>query len=297
MDRKKVMKTAVIGVLLLSFCFLITAPIHADVGNSFSGGGGGHSSGGGGGYSHSYGGSGGLSGIFFLSSSPIGIVVLVLLVLYAVYNMRKGKGTANTYTYANPGIKSNEGIFEEEIIARIQEEDPAFSAENFRNYASEVWLTLQEAWEAKDWHKVRPFESNTLFNVHNRQLQEYIDHHKTNYMNMQNVRGITIASYSSDDEHEIIHVKLDASLLDYVVDDDSGKVLEGSKTDYVYRSYNLEFIRKKGIKTKEQEGTAVTNCPNCGAPTTVTSSGQCEYCKSIITNGDFGWVLNRYSPW
>ena len=65
MDRKKVMKIAVIGVLLLSFCFLITAPIHADVGNSFSGGGG-HSSGGGGGYSHSYGGSGGLSGIFFL---------------------------------------------------------------------------------------------------------------------------------------------------------------------------------------------------------------------------------------
>ena len=65
-------------------------------------------------------------------------------------------------------------------------------------------------------------------------------------------------SYSSDEEHEIIHVKLDASLLDYVVDDDSGKVLEGSKTDYVYRSYNLEFIRKKGIKTKEQEGTAVT---------------------------------------
>ena len=49
MDRKKVMKIAVIGVLLLSFCFLITAPIHADVGNSFSGGGG-HSSGGGGGY-------------------------------------------------------------------------------------------------------------------------------------------------------------------------------------------------------------------------------------------------------
>ena len=38
-------------------------------------------------------------------------------------------------------------------------------------------------------------------------------------------------------------------------------------------------------------------CPNCGAPTEVTSAGQCEFCKSIITSGDYGWVLNHYGKW
>ena len=52
-------------------------------------------------------------------------------------------------------------------------------------------------------------------------------------------------------------------------------------------------MRKAGVKTKE--GTAdtnTTNCPNCGAPTKITSSGKCEYCGSIITTGEHDWVLS-----
>ena len=46
---------------------------------------------------------------------------------------------------------------------------------------------------------------------------------------------------------------------------------------------------------KTKEGTAdtnTTNCPNCGAPTKITSSGKCEYCGSIITTGEHDWVLS-----
>ena len=278
-------------IIVIGLC--IADPVFADVGNSFSGGSGSSSGG-----SSSGGGDMIFDGIFFFSDSPIEMIIFIIILIAIMYYTKKhpenGGGSSN---YSNPGIKSNEGIDEEAVIEGITEEDEEFSADEFRNYASEVWLTLQEAWEQKDWHKVRPFESNTLFNVHNRQLQEYIDHKKTNYLNMQNVRSVKIASYQSDDHIETVHVKLDASLLDYVMDDETNKIIEGSKTDYVYRSYDLEFIRKKGVQTVHQEGTAVTNCPNCGAPTTVTSSGQCEYCKSVITNGDFGWVLNQYKPW
>ena len=282
-------------LLCLGLFAMMASPIHADVGNSFSGGG---SSGGGysgGGSSYSGGGSG-LGGIFFLTSSPIGIVFMIIIVVLVIYGKMKQSGVTGG-GYSDPGIRPNAGIDEDGVVARIKEQDPDFSADNFKTFASEVWLTLQEAWEDKSWQKVRPFESNTLFNVHNRQLQEYIDRKKTNFMEMQNVRNVCIARYRVDGDYEVVSVKLDASLLDYVVDDESGRVIEGSKTNYVHRSYNLEFIRKNGVKTVEQEGTNVTNCPNCGAPTNVTSSGECEYCKSIITKGDYGWVLNKYAPW
>lgn len=293
-NRKTVTLLAAVAFVVL-FCALWMSPVHADVGNSFSGGssGGSHSSGG------SYGGSGGsgsLNGIFFLFGSPTGIVVLVIIVIVMILRARTGNSGGGR-TYANPGIQPNQGVHEEEAIASVKADDPAFSADNFKAYASEVWLTLQEAWEDKQWQKVRPFESNALFNVHNRQLQEYIDRKKTNFMEMQNIRELHIARYRKDEEVEVLSVKLDASLLDYVVDDETGRVIEGSKTEYVYRSYQLEFIRKLGVKTIEKEGTSVTNCPNCGAPTQVTSSGQCEYCKSVITKGDYGWVLNKYAPW
>ncbi|HHZ05450.1 MAG TPA: hypothetical protein GX401_01475 [Clostridiales bacterium] len=33
-------------------------------------------------------------------------------------------------------------------------------------------------------------------------------------------------------------------------------------------------------------------CPHCGAPLQITSSGKCEYCGSIVTTGEFDWVLS-----
>ena len=38
------------------------------------------------------------------------------------------------------------------------------------------------------------------------------------------------------------------------------------------------------------------NCPNCGAPTNITSSGKCSYCGSVITTKDYGWVLAGLEP-
>jgi rubrerythrin len=56
--------------------------------------------------------------------------------------------------------------------------------------------------------------------------------------------------------------------------------------------YEMVFNRKAGVKTDPgRAGNSVTNCPNCGAPTEITSSGQCPYCGSVVTNGEHDWVL------
>ena len=270
----------------------------ADVGNSFSGGGG--SSGG------SYGGSYGSGGSFFtflpFVMSPSGLIILLVVIAFVAF-FTKQKGNPNRRTmggvnsYSSPGFSSNIGLNEDAVVSRIKENDPNFAAEPFKTYVKEVYIQVQEAWEQKKWNQIRPFESNALFNVHSRQLQEYIDMKQTNYMNRQNIRSCVIADYRMDGEYEVVTVKLDASLLDYVLDDETGKLIEGSKSEYQHRSYRLEFLRKNVVKTKAEEGISTTNCPNCGAPTEVTSAGQCEFCQSIITSGDYGWVLNHYGKW
>lgn len=298
MERKTIKRAIqLIMLIVLALQVLQVTPVLADVGNSFSGGDSYDSSDN---YSYSSSGDGidiGLL-IYLCLEHPI-VAAIVIIVLIVVAMVNKNKVTSNNHTtrYANPGFKSNNHLNENEVVAQIKANDPDFSQAEMISYVNEVWLALQEAWEKKEWQQVRPFESNTLFNIHNRQLQEFIDNHMTNYLNKQNIRSTILASYHQDANHDILDVKLDASLLDYTLDDESGKLLEGSKDQYVYRSYHLQFIRKIGSKTNCDSGTNVTNCPNCGAPTQVTSSGQCEYCKSVITNGDYGWVLNKYEPW
>ena len=80
---------------------------------------------------------------------------------------------------------------------------------------------------------------------------------------------------------------------DYVIDEVTGKVLESDPNKDWYMKYVMVFNRKAGVKTEPgMSNKSVTNCPNCGAPTEITSSGKCEYCKSVITTGEHDWVLS-----
>lgn len=273
---------------LISLFFLST--VSADVGNSFSGGSGSSS----GGYGSSSGGFG-LNGLFFfLSDSPLSLIILIVVFVALMYTKRN---SGHSSTQNNNSSFKNVMIDEAAAVTSVQANDPNFSADKFKTFVSEVYIAVQEAWESRDFKAVRSFESNALYNTHVRQIQEYINQMKTPHLDMQNIRSITIASYRVDGNQEVMSVKLDASLLDFTTDDKSGKVLEGSTTQYQYRSYRLEFIRSLGVKTDITKDLMTTNCPNCGAPTTVTSSGECEYCHSVITNGEYGWVLNKYAAW
>ncbi|MDF9824028.1 hypothetical protein M2475_000376 [Breznakia sp. PF5-3] len=275
-----------LGVLVVVLCafLLFHQPIVAEVGNS--GGFGGGSSGGGG----SWGGSG---GFFVFGGGPVAIIIFIIFIAIRLYASSKqsDRGTSSRSAFNTSYIN------EDAVIAKIKENDPNFSAEKFRGYVGEIYITLQEAWEAKDWKAVRPFESNALFNMHNRQLQEYIDKNWTNHLNMQDVRQVTLASYKIDGDQEVLSVRVNACCIDYTTDDNTGKVISGNERQLNERSYRFEFIRSVGVKTDVEVGLNPTNCPNCGAPTQVTSSGECEYCHSVITNGKYGWVLNKYGAW
>ena len=153
-------------------------------------------------------------------------------------------------------------------------------------------MTIQAAWTAKDWKPIRPFESETLFNTHKQQLDEYIRLGKTNVVEKIGIKHCSLHSFRQDGDKEVLTVWLNAVMRDYVIDDATKKVLESDPNRDWYMKYEMVFNRKSGVKTDPgKKGNAITNCPNCGAPTEVTSSGQCAYCGSVITNGEHDWVL------
>ncbi len=204
--------------------------------------------------------------------------LLVILVVVGVLIYSKKHGLNNTKSVAE----------------QIREIDPAFSEDNFLSWSREVFIKLQNAWTKKDWTIIRPFESNELFELHNSQLQEFINSGRTNIIERINVLSSSLYSFSQDGDKETLKINLRAIMRDYIINDSTQKVLEGNPNIDQIMNYRLTFIRKAGVKTKE--GTSqksTTNCPNCGAPTKITSAGQCEYCGSIITTGEHDWVLSN----
>ena len=290
--KKLIKNISKVLVLLIAICIMLSKPINADVGyhSSYSGG---SSSG----SSHSSSSHSSSSSSSSYSSSDddgettiAGIIVFIIMMAIVLYASKKGGKVMNVNVKSkNIDVTDNTSSVE----AKIREIDPMFSAEDFMAYSREVFIKLQTAWMDKKWEEIRPFESNELFEQHRQQLQYLIDNNQTNMMEKICVRHTHLNSYRRDGDKEIIVMTLKAAMRDYTIEEDTKKVVQGNPNEDIYMVYTLTFMRKAGVKTKE--GTAdtnTTNCPNCGAPTKITSSGKCEYCGSIITTGEHDWVLS-----
>lgn len=81
-----------------------------------------------------------------------------------------------------------------------------------------------------------------------------------------------LVNTKTDGQREILVVRLNATLLDYVTDDQTGALLEGSKTERRNRTYRLEFIRTAGVLTDTSVDLTSHECPCCGAPVEVNAT-------------------------
>lgn len=292
---------AAVGVMAAS----AAAPEHSwDVGNynDYGGGGGGGYSGGGysgGGHSSSGSGDFGWLILFLFRNPPALIVVIVVVIIFAILiSKSKKKGGTFTPTAPSPGGYSPTGgmpgDFTPAITAAICQIDPNFSADTFITWSKDVFITLQQAWTARDWTTIRPLEKEELFEQHNRQLQEYIRNKKINIIERINVGQTHLHKYERDAQYEYLTVYMATRMVDYIIDENTRQILKGDPNKDCYMNYLLTFMRKTGVKSREGTDKSVAkNCPNCGAPLQVTSSGKCDYCGSIITTGDFDWVLAK----
>ena len=111
------------------------------------------------------------------------------------------------------------------------------------------------------------------------------------------VNYATILEFRQTEDKDIIDVALKATKKDYIIDEKTQNVLQGNKTQDRITVYKMTFERTKGKLTKKgTEELDAKNCPNCGAPLKITSSGKCEYCGSIVSTGIHDWVLSNIEP-
>ena len=163
----------------------------------------------------------------FIESPVLGIIVVVAIII--VYRIMKKK--SNSSDAINQRVNqqaNNDFVFDNSVTvaAQIQRIDPAFSADKFNGFAREVFMKIQEAWTNKDWKPIRPFESETLFNQHKQQLDEYIRLKKTNVVEKITIKHCSLHEFRQDGDKEVLIVWLNALMHDYVIDDETKKVLE-----------------------------------------------------------------------
>ncbi len=284
-------------VPILLILLILAAPFtaYADVGGnvdysppSIPGGGGG----GGGGFGFNP-----FSMFYFGSSMGLspGVMVAILIVYVVVKNRSQARPRPSAARPVSVRSEAPPVRIDDQSFALLRESDPSFSKQAFASRVSNMFVQLQKAWTDKDWKRVRPFEHDQIFHMHNEQLNRLIEIGQTNVIEEINVIDTQLERYEQDGPYEYISAILRARFKDYVVDDETGKVIKGFPDHPIVMTYRWKLMRRRGTKTPDAE-VNVTQCPNCGANMSIAQNGICEYCGSEVTKGTFDWVLTQIQP-
>ena len=171
----------------------------------------------------------------------------------------------------------------------FNESNPGFDWRAFEQRVREVAAELQNAWTARDWERVRPLESESLFQMHRYWIDAYRRQRLRNVVGDFRVLRVEPVKIDADAFYESITVRIWAEGRDHTTDE-SGKVVAGSAAQMRRWSEYWTFIRSRGASIG---GTAARSCPNCGAKVAVGATGICEFCSGKLTAGEFDWVLSR----
>ena len=120
-----------------------------------------------------------------------------------------------------------------------------------------------------------------------RQLEPLIKNRQTNYVDRIAVMAADIVDYRQDAVNDILTVRLQTRIVDYVKDDLTDKVIRGSESRELFMTYEWTFIRTKGKITPIEDGEKRSTCPSCGAPVDLNHTSKCEYCGAVISAGDY----------
>ncbi len=285
-NRKGLLLLFVIAVLLI---LASTSFARAGGGGSYGG-----SGGGGGGGS---GGSGGGGYILYLlirlaiHKPLIGIPLLIVVIILMIKFGKKAKGGLETHTItrARKLNKQQEQQKMQEALDALRLRDGGFTKEAFLQRTNKAFIALQEAWSNQELGKVNQFISDGITERFNLQIEMQKAEGYRNLMENIVVQSSRIVGVFSDPHFDTIHVEITARADDSDVNLSTGKRIRKNSSDSFTEYWS--FLRKPGTQTLQGKGLVDGFCPNCGAALELSDTGKCANCDSILTSGEYDWVL------
>jgi predicted lipid-binding transport protein (Tim44 family) len=131
-------------------------------------------------------------------------------------------------------------------IGFIRQMDPSFEEKNFIEAGSDIFFRIQGAWANRDMTGVRNLLTGEMFNNTQGDADKLKAEKKINRLDNIAVRSVEITEAWQESGQDFITVRFLANLLDYTVDETTGTVVEGSKTEPVKFEEYWTFARPVG---------------------------------------------------
>jgi hypothetical protein len=175
-------------------------------------------------------------------------------------------------------------------LAGIQAADPEVSAASLNARLTLIYGELVTAWANNDLEPVRGLVSDGLYDYLDYWIQAYRTQGLRNQLVDMRITRTELAKVVRDRWYDAITIRLWATGRDFVIDENSRRVVRGSRSRERPYSEYWTLIRSSGRRGPVKHD---RSCGNCGAPLAVTMAGACNYCGAHVTSGEFDWILSK----
>lgn len=211
------------------------------------------------------------------------LMVFSTVFFFIGYMIGSGKQAKQNYVQLSPSLKP---------MSEYKTFDPDFDESAFKEKISNLYVQFQNAWQAKNLETLRPYLTDIAFAQYDRQLDRYISAGTTNKIEKIAILSVDLKGWRQDNGKDEIVARVKTRIVDYVVDDKTGKIIEGSDKVDKFMEYEWSLIRTTGVATITKDGTTHQRCPNCGGAININETTKCSYCRRIVSIDKFNWLVS-----
>ena len=131
-------------------------------------------------------------------------------------------------------------------LANVRQYDAYFDEAKFQEWGTDTFFKIQAAWANRDMATVRTLLTDEMYRIFQADTEALKAQKKINRLENIAVRSVDITEAWQESGSDFITVRVLANLLDYNVDETTGQVVEGSKTDPVKFEEYWTFTRSVG---------------------------------------------------
>lgn len=182
----------------------------------------------------------------------VGVMVLIVFIA-----LNRNRASKNRYTINQPISTYNMPV------------DDSLNMDVYLMYKE-----LNNAWMNKDLDPVRHLLTDELYNMYLMQLDTLIENKQTNIMKDYLFISGHVASRVIVGDVEKIKVIFRIRCKDYIISDETGKVVRGKASDVLDYIYELDLVRDNGKKN--------IICPSCGAQIRGKDGVVCSHCGTVV---------------
>ena len=227
-------------------------------------------------------------------SMIIGAIIVIIIFTAIIRGIRTNSGiSGHTASSASATPAGAQRTPDSKLtpMSKFKELDPKYDDIAFREKLSNLYIRMQNGWTDKDISELQPYFTDALYKQYARQLQNLVKARQTNYVERIAVLDVITRGFFTENNEDHIIAEVRTRIVDYTLDDGTGKLIRGDRTKEKYMTYEYELTRASGIKTGSENGVTRVTCPACGAPLDINTTTHCPYCDSIVTLEEHGWAI------